>query len=188
MAIDPTLTATIVSSWGGKYDTSYLTIEEADAIAETKFDRAVWDDLDDTQKYAAVISATRSIDASYPWIGSKYFWNQNLEFPRSTEQDVRAAEPDSTFYDMLTTSQYQLEMKRNLKLACFEYAFWIARNGGFDSHAEMQARGITSYSENYGSVSENYSYKGGGGVVSKLCPEAIQLLRKYITKPKLARG
>lgn len=185
MAVDLTFIATIVCSYGGKYDTAYITVEDAEQFANGKINSNAWMNLSDPQKIAAILTATVDIDGAFSWIGSKYFYNQNLEFPRKLTEEIQDAEPDETFYEMITVSQYQTEMKKAVQRACFEQAFWLARNSGVDVHLENQARGITSYSESYGSISENYSYTGS---VSKLCSEAKKLLRKYRTLPKLVRG
>jgi hypothetical protein len=186
MAVDPTLTATIVCSWGGKYDTTYATVEEADAVIAGRLNSATWKALTAIQKISSLISASRDVDISFNWVGSKYFYNQVLEFPRKTTEEIYAAEPDSTFYESLNSSQYQVNMKRNVKLACIEQALWLARMGGIDTHLENQARGVGSYSESYGSVSESYSYKGA--TPSKLCPDSRKLLREYRGYPRLVRG
>jgi hypothetical protein len=187
MSIDPTLIPTLVCSYGGKYDTAYITLEEAQAIAGSKFDADTWTNLQEPQQIAAIISATRDIDNALSWVGWKYFYNQNLEFPRKTTEDLYAAEPDSTYYEQLTNSQDQLEMKKAVKLACFEQAFWIAKMSDDDVHSENQRRGISSYSESFGPISESYSYKEGT-MMSRLCPTTLNLLRKYRAQPKLVRG
>ncbi len=186
MAVDPLLVPTIVCSWGGTGDTSYATLDEADNVATARLNNSAWIALNKDQKVAALISAARDIDGASEYIGYKYFYNQSLEFPRKLTEEIYASEPDSNWYDMITTSQYQMLMKRNLKVACIEQAMWLARLGGNDVHLENQARGIVSSSESYGSVSESYSYKGSTS--SKLCIDARRLLKLYKSYPRLVRG
>ena len=189
MAVDPLLTPTIVASWGGIADTCYLTVEEADSIAGGKIDADKWTALNAIQKRNALITATRVLDHARSWRGCLYFYNQSLKFPRALDErsSIGASEPDSAYYDWLTTDLEQQRMKVNVKLATFEQALWLVRLGGFDKHAENQARGIASYSESYGSVSESTSYDGTRSA-GKLCPEAQQLMREYFGQPKLVRG
>lgn len=186
MAVDPLLIATIVSSWGGTGDTAYATLEEADSVAAARLNNSAWTALSTVQKIAVLISASRDVDDSSVWIGSKYFYNQSLAFPRKLTEEVYASEPDSLWYDMITTSQYQIEMKRNVKIACIEQAMWVARLEGDDVHLENQSRGITSSSESYGSISESYSYRGS--IPSALCAKAKRLLKSYKSYPSLVRG
>lgn len=188
MAVDKTLTATMISSWAGLYDTSYVTIEEASSYISTKFKKAdIWAALSDANQIAALLTATRDIDGASSWLGCKYFYNQSLEFPRAVTSPTNISEPNDLYYELLNTSQEQVEMQRNVKKACVEQALWIIDMDGDDVHTKNKAKGIASVSEGYGSISESYSYRGGG-IGSRLCPEAQKLLRKYISKPKLVRG
>ena len=186
--MDSTLVATIICSWAGCYDTSYSSIEEADAFLMTKFGKSdSWLDLDDTDKVAALMTATQQIDLAYSWIGAKYYYNQALEFPRAISCPTNISEPSSDYLTLLLSSQEQILMQRFVKKACIEQAFSIMENAGENVHAKNKANGITSYSENYGNISESYSYRGGD-IGSMLCPEAKKLLRQYRGQPRLLRG
>lgn len=184
--MDSTLIATIICSWGGIGDTSYATIEEIDSVIEGMFNNVLWNVLTKPQKTAAIISASRDIDISYPWVGYKYFFNQRLEFPRKMAEDVWNSQPDSTYYDLLNASQFQIEMRNNVKIACAYQAYYIAKIGGNDIHLENRSRGISSISESYGPVSESVSYTGA--TPSMLCTEARKILRTYKSYPRLVRG
>lgn len=189
MAIDPTFVATLISSWAGMYDTSYVTEAEMNAFVATKYKkRDIWDDLDSDNQVSALLSATQDIDNAYSWLGERYFYYQALQFPRAITFSPNFGAPDNTFYELLTVSQEQMDQQRRVKRATMEQALWIISLEGNDIHAQNRARGITSYSESQGSVSESYSYKGGAISGNTLCPEAQKLLRCYTTKPKLLRG
>jgi hypothetical protein len=186
MVVDPNLLTTIVCTYGGQYDTSYATVEEANEVAYSHLNTTKWDALNESQKAFALITATRDIDTAFNWVGWRYFYNQNLEFPRKMTEDIYSSEPDSSYYDMLTTSQYQTIMKRNVKLACIEQAIWLAKNSGEDEHGENMSRGISSVQKSYGSVNESYNYRGSAQ--PRLCSDARRFLREYRSYPRLVRG
>ena len=188
MSIDATLIATIISSWAGIYDTSYATIEESDSFLLTKFGKAdTWLELGEGDKTAVLITATNQIDNAYTWIGAKYYYNQALEFPRAISYPSNISQPGEGYLDLLFSSQEQVLMNRAVKKACIEQAFSIVVNKGENIHAKNKANGIASYSENYGNISESYSYRGGADG-SMLCAEAKKLLRNYRGSPRLLRG
>lgn len=70
---------TVDSTVGGANSNSYLTVEEADAYWEAHLYADAWNDTD---KEAAVIWATRVMDASFVWTGQAATATQALGWPR----------------------------------------------------------------------------------------------------------
>lgn len=64
--------------------TTYATVTQADAEAELRRGAVLdaWSELDDDDKLAALISATRDVD-TLDWIGDRASAEQELEWPRT---------------------------------------------------------------------------------------------------------
>lgn len=172
-----TIALTLVASWGGPSDNSYIGLSEANSIAGVYlFDPSPWTALTDAQKTAALINATRAIDAGN-WKGDRLYYNQNLEFPRT--DDTGAVFPWSTPYTAINTFNiFQTQMKDDVQLATVIQAVYVARlPSGRDSHAEKQAAGIASYSESVRQLSESYTYSGRTSL--GLASETQQILSQY---------
>lgn len=174
--------ATIISSWGGPGSNCYCEVTSASAYFETKVgDLSMWTDASTAQQIASLIQATRLIDAN-PWRGTKYYWDQRLEFPRTLFD-----EGDNRFTTSLGTP-YALEyaqMQEDVIAACAEQAFWLIKNSGVDELRELQDRGVKSYSESIGKISESYTFNTAG---ARLMADSSLLLRKYRSSPRVVRG
>ena len=72
----------VVEDGTGKTDAnSYTTLEYADAYHKS-FGRSEWAQLDEEVKKSRLVIATRYIDGTYPWKGTRKYRDQRLAFPR----------------------------------------------------------------------------------------------------------
>lgn len=184
--------ATLITSWGGTEDTTYATIAEANdyiGSASTpgyKADPTVWSNMLTAQRGSLLLAATRDVDNASEYIGERQFVDQTLNFPRVPSGESRWPWVQRSLTSANTFNIYLAEQKRRVKHATIEQAFSLARDGERDEHIERQLRGIRSYSESIGPLSESASY---GGSVMPLCPEAMELLSPYRSgSVELVRG
>jgi hypothetical protein len=184
--------ATLIVSWGGNTDTGYATLAEADdyiGSATTpgyKADTTVWSNLLPNQRTSLLLGATRDIDNADTYIGQRQFVDQTLEFPRVPSGEAYWPWVQSSLTSANTFNIYLAEQKRRVKQATIEHAFSLARDGERDEHIERQLKGIRSFSESVGPLSESASY---GGAVMPLAPEAMELLAPYRSgSVELVRG
>lgn len=174
--------ATIVTSWGGLADTSYVTLDEANdyigsnTIVGYRIDTAIWTNASTLVKSRAILAATRDVDNAANYIGERQFYDQTLEFPRVPAGETQWPWINRALTSANTYNIYLTEQKRRVKQACVEQAYALIRDGDVDEHVTRQLRGISSYSESTGPVSESYSY---GKTVLSLCPEAMKLIKPY---------
>ncbi len=174
--------ATLIVSWGGNFDTSYVTLDEAtdyvgsNTIVGVKMNPEVWTNVSSVMQARALLAATRDIDNAANYVGEREFYDQTLEFPRIPSGEERWPWVQRTLTDINTWNIYLREQSRRVKAATIEQAFAKVRDGERDIHVERQLKGIRSFSESYPGLSESYSY---GGTVLQLCPEAMELLRPY---------
>ena len=170
---------TVIASFGGGTSNSYADLAYANTYMDTKVNRDAWDDATPAKHGAALIEATRQIDARR-WRGSRYYSFQNLEFPR-TMYSEEATYPGETYAisQSLVSTPANIDwvrMESRVKDACCEQALHILDLGGSDSLSKLQRRGVRSYSESIGKISESYSFGAG---YSAICPEAARLLSLY---------
>jgi len=174
----------LISSWGGNLDTIYALIEEADDYIGSdvafgyKADPTIWTALNSIQKGRYLLAATRAVDNSQSYVGTRQREDQTLEFPRVPEGAGMNVWPwvNTALTEANTYNAYLTEQKRRVKQATIEQAYSIVRDGDRDEHRERQIKGIKSFSESIGPISESASY---GGHVLPLCPEAMELLSPY---------
>jgi hypothetical protein len=67
---------------------SYLTVDEADALAADEFGLAAWADASDDDKRRALTAATGHVDSAMRYQGGRYAPDQALEFPRRPYDDA----------------------------------------------------------------------------------------------------
>lgn len=79
---------TLNSKLGDSNANSYVTLTQANEIISNKYGHLnLWDDLTEEGKNRVLIQATRDIDNNN-FIKTKYYTNQNLQFPRSNHETV----------------------------------------------------------------------------------------------------
>ncbi len=184
--------ATLIASWGGNQDTVYVLRAEADDYVGSattpgyKIDPTVWSNLMAAQRESLLLAATRDVDNADEYLGERQFVDQTLNFPRVPSGESRWPWVQRSLTSANTFNIYLSEQKRRVKAAVIEQAFSLARDGDRDEHIERQLKGIRSYSESIGPLSESASY---GGSVMPLCPEAMELLSPYRSgSVELVRG
>ena len=74
---------------------SYISVADADAYFATRLNSSAWINADTATKEAALIQATRTLDALYDWDGSLADDNQSLGWPRSDAYDCEGRTIDS---------------------------------------------------------------------------------------------
>lgn len=174
---------TLVSSWGGTEDTVYALLAEAnDYIGSDdnlgfKADPSPWIDLTTIQRGRFLLAATRDVDNAANYIGERQFEDQRLQFPRIPAGETEWPWVGRALTEANTYNFYLTEQKRRVKEATIEQAFFLANEGDKDEHTQRRLKGIRSFSESVGPISESASY---GGNVSPLCPEAMRLLGPYM--------
>jgi hypothetical protein len=168
---------TITCTPGGPTDNSYVTEAQADAYFADTLRQAKWFDFDDFVRQAAVIQATREIEAqggSAPetysprrskFEGVPFVDTQSLHFPRPGDNTIAGA----------------LVIPEPIRAAVCEQAFWLADrevNGGdlVDRQA-LQAEGVKSFSVD--GLSESF---GSSGVPLGIAPAAWEKLRPYVKR------
>jgi hypothetical protein len=177
---------TLIASYGGGTSNVYVTYAAANAYFDTKVSRDSWDSATEPQRQAALMEATRHID-SRVWRGKRYYYEQLLEFPRTMYEDDPAY-PGEVYAVSVISSPANVDwrkMEQRVKDACCEQALHILELSGDDSIAQLKRRGVTSYSESIGKISESYQFGGGSSV---LCSEAARLLSWYTASPRIVRG
>lgn len=104
----------VVEDGKGKVDSnSYVTLEYADAYHKS-FGRTSWEELDEDSRRSRLVIATRYVDATYPWKGTRMYRDQRLAFPRVELYDLDGFPVEG--------------IPENLKMAVCEAAF-IAISG-----------------------------------------------------------
>jgi hypothetical protein len=178
--------ATIVDSWGGNGSNAYVSLTAAHSyITNAIYDASAWTDATTSQREAALIEATIDIDRLH-WVGSRYYPDQRLEFPRTLASHrvypyTTVGSPDSVL---------QSQMKNDVERATCYQALYIARNAGRNEHAERIQQGIRAISENVGPIKEFVSYSGPGGaaVPQILDQRVVDILARWRAQPRLFRA
>lgn len=137
------------------YKNSFVTIEEAQAYFDERYDSQTWLGLSDEDKEKLLISATRKINM-FDFCGEKEDKSQDLEFPRD------------------------FGTPKDIKDAVCEEAIQIATNAK-DPHAKNKEKGVASISLGAGSVSYNAEAKSEESKLLVSCT-ALYLVKKWTKK------
>jgi len=180
------------SDWGGQYADMYVSVTNATSLLSTTvIDYGAWTSSTTVTQAAALVQATRDIDA-LQYIGvRRYGGTQRLEFPRMLE----SAFPWNYTTNIGTVIQddEQVRMQYKVEQACAIQALKLLREGGRNVHQERQASGISNWSESLGPMYQSVTYGRGSpsskaGSVGKLAPEALALLSDYRTSKRIYRA
>lgn len=175
----------LVNTWGGASSNTYADLDEFETFTDELIDQTPYTGATTPQRAAALVQATRAID-SRNWRGQRYHWNQRLEFPRTQYADGNRFSNDSYLSPIGSPANPEwTRMQEKVRTACCEHAITLLDNDGEDNLLSLQARGVKSYSESIGKISESYSFSGG---VKVLTPKAMRLLNEYYEGPRLVRG
>lgn len=181
---------TIIASWGGQASNCYVAVTEAYSFIATGIvDNLAWTAASTVQREAALIEATRDID-SKEYVGGRYYYDQNLSFPRAVNTGYGWQGPVRTDSSSASYNITLQHMERDVKQANCWQALYILRNGGRNEHQERIAAGIESWSEGVGPMKEYVSYGSGGkgNKMERLSLESKALLSRWMTSRKIARG
>lgn len=175
---------TIIASWGGPHPVnSYIGLTEANSLITTTFiDPADWTSSTSIKQAAALIEATRHID-SRQYIGGRYYFDQQLEFPRvlSLTFPWNRTSVSSTVYDVQMG-----RMQRAVETATCMQALWLLRQSGRNLHAERISMGIKGFTETVGPLTEKVEYRGKSS--EPLTYEAIKVLAPWLTTKRAFRA
>ena len=159
----------IHSPWGGAGNNSYVGLTAADSILATAtINYEAWTNATVPQREASLIAATRQIDA-LQYIGSRYYYDQMLEFPRELN---RRFPYNLTVSVSPSTDVEQFRQQYHVEIACALQALELLKNKGVNSDVENQARGIQSWSESLGPMSQSVNY-GNSSAGSARSPERV---------------
>lgn len=88
LVADNPLVNLIVEDGTGKVNANtYAALEYADAYHRS-LGRTSWEELDEDTRRSRLVIATRYIDGSYPWKGTRRYRDQRLAFPRVDIMDA----------------------------------------------------------------------------------------------------
>jgi hypothetical protein len=148
------MAVTVIATAGLNTSNSYATVDEADDYHEHVVHKAAWDAADDDTKGAALIEATRLLDAHYIWNGTAVDDIQVLCWPRA---------------GLMTRTGYTLSqdsIPRELKHATAEFARQIIEaSRSADNEAETQ--GLKSL------VAGPVEMEFRDNVTAKVIPDAV---------------
>jgi hypothetical protein len=173
---------TIIASWGGNLSNCYVSENEASSFITTAIvDCKAWLDSDWRTRKAAMLEATRDID-SMEYIGSVYFYDQLLRFPRQipTGFPWNKTGTSSTIY---TVTMYR--MQKNVQHACCWQTLHVLRNRGRDRVLEAITEGQRSGQRGISTATQAIAYSRD---VQRMNPEALALLHEWRTGRRVVRG
>lgn len=195
------------SSYGSPTANCYVSFTDAMSIAlSSVVDYDAWTGATTLALEIAIVRGARDID-SIRWAGSRYFYNQALQFPRAPQGlgywDRYAYGMESYGWNYgdfpwqyyganlaaTTINTFNVEFTRQKEAVAranvYQALNRLRSKKGRNRHRERQAAGIVSYSESIGKLSESYSY---GQTSLSLAFEAYDELREYVGSPTLIRG
>lgn len=182
---------TLINSWGGNGSNAYTTLTAANSIITTTIvgDVSAWTSATTAQKEASCVQATRQIDG-LQYIGSRYYWDQLLEFPRELTRRFPYNYTDTA---TLAGDREQIRQQYHVEVACALQALFLLKNGGLPSNLENQAQGVQSFSEQLGPMSQSVNYGSGSAAAARapervLSREALSYLADYKTSRKIYRA
>lgn len=180
---------TLISSYGGNGSNAYISLTEANsficsAIPEALLNPTIWTGITDGAKEACIMMASNDID-SRQYIGSRFYYEQHLEFPRQVNPRFPF---NRTVTEVSSFDVIQQRMKTNVQQACAYQAFHIARDGGRNQHLQNISNGITGISESVGPIREFVQYGQNKTQSSaKFDSVALSLLQPWMTGRRIYR-
>jgi hypothetical protein len=181
------LSTSLNNSYGGPDANSYVDVTEATQVNSLyAYDPTIWNSATAPQQIAALLQATREIDAAFRWRGDRLFYNQRLEFPRT--DDYGEPWPWNTLTTVFNTfNVFQTQMKDAVQMATALQAFEILRRAGKTTFADLQAQGVQSYSESVKNLSESYTFSGKTSM-GGLYAEPLTYLTPYKGQRRIFRA
>lgn len=183
---------TLIHSYGGPGSNSYVDLTSANSVLTTMVvgDTSAWTSASTSQREASLMQGTRNVDA-LQYIGSRYYWNQMLEFPREVSRGFPYNNTQAT--TILSGDTEQARQQYHVQIATALQALHILKSGGVHSDIENQARGVQSWSESLGPMSQSVNYGSGSGSAARspervLSREALTYLADWRTSRKIYRA
>ena len=186
------MSVTLVTTYGSSTSNCYVSITEANSIITLNtLNSEVWDIAGEDNRSRALVVAANNIDA-LRWAGSKYFYDQRLQFPRTPagvdREDISGSAGSPEYLAALESNIFQKYMKERVGIANAVQALYLLQQqqeGSQNKHRKLQRQGVTSWSRSVGgSISESYSY----GRNELVCPEAWEQLYHYKGVSRVVRG
>lgn len=127
--------ADIVDTPGSSSANSYASLDFAESYFETRLGSSAWtSETDEDKQIAALIQATRVLDATFNWNGWIATDTQALRWPREGAVNYDQAFGPNSMYDFdstLTAYFPNDEVPLQIKNATCELAIWLLENGGY---------------------------------------------------------
>lgn len=173
---------TVVSSYGGGTSNSYIAVTDAATIKDEFMNASDYTDASTTIQGQALIRATRMIDAKV-WKGCAYYYDQNLQFPRSLKGESNFEELSA---DVIGSTEFE-HQKKQVKWATVAQAIYLLRvNTDLTKRQDLKSQGISNFS--LGQFSESYGdTQGGIRKANVLCEDTLGFLIDYKGMAKLYR-
>lgn len=139
----------INSTPGSSTANCYMTLAEADEYLEAHLSASIWADLDDERRAAALISATRELDALI-WTGRRVTKEQTLSWPRLYIYDhdsfqvtgvpakIKAATAELAIWNLSEEDRlagnFELDTMESVTIGPLTYKIKAGMKGGIPSH------------------------------------------------------
>lgn len=177
----------LIDSYGGPGSNSYVSLTYADSfLAVAAYNPTVWTSATTLQRGAAILAATRDIEA-FTYIGDRYYHDQFLKFPRQLKSRFPYNRTNST---TLSLDVQQAHMLRNVQEATCLQALKIVSEAGQDVAANLIAQGITNKSKRVGPIQESISFgktNAAQTMRARMSPQAYSLLQAWLTSRRIIR-
>lgn len=182
---------TLISSWGDINANSYISLSAAHSYATTGvLNNSSWTSATTASRETALLEAAFDIDAGQ-FYGSRYYTEQNLEFPRQGRLDYPWG--DQVVVDT-SQSDFQRRMQKDVEIAAVYQAIHrlTLSGGNANEHLINRNLGIKSINDTVGPLSKNISYGSGsapgGNFNQTIAPFALNVLGKYRRGRSVWRG
>lgn len=147
---------------------SYVTVGDADAYISARYRsnnklRKAWEDLDEADKEASLLTACADIEA-LPFGGRSMIAGQAMAFPRLPYQYGRSTEiPEKVKHAQIELALWQLDDTNTTQA---------------EQRQALQAQGVESFS--IGDLSESYTTGTAAQPTALMCAKVSNLLAPYL--------
>lgn len=152
---------------------SYLSVDEANALADALPGLATWKASTADAKAAALAGATQEVDDAMPYQGRRYVADQPLAFPRVSDDSGAAEAAEIWDWDSAGAAAVT---PMDVRRAVLHQADSIL-DGSRSDRIDRQHDGVVY--DLTGTLAESYKSTSGPGVATGLCRAAYVLMRKY---------
>lgn len=173
---------TLLTSYGSNNANAYISLADAETLLADTLLSVKWAAIIDSTKEILILTATRHLDAKN-WVGSRYFTDQTLSFPRTTTYPRYRSSTDP-----LTPGNVDWrDQEKFIRLATAIQAVWENEraSGSFVDYRLIQSQGVRSLSQGGGNINSSVSF---GNFASVIHPDAMSLLQPWKGSPRVRRG